>query len=63
MLLRLVRRRGLALSVGIILAAPAVWLEFHSNGWWVDGVSLILAGTGIALIWTAITGVKPDWID
>jgi hypothetical protein len=62
-LLRLVRRRGAALAVGVALAVPALWLESHSSAWWVDGVSLVLAATGVALIWTAISGLKPDWID
>jgi hypothetical protein len=62
-LLRLVRRRSVAFVVGVALAVPAVWLEFHSDRWWVDGVSLILAATGAALIWTAVAGLKPDWVD
>ena len=64
-LLRLVRRRPLAVAAGIVLAAPAAWLEFSGRygAWWLDGVSLILGATGAALIWAGITGVKPDWVD
>ena len=62
-LLRLVRRRGLTLAVGVALVVPAVWLRWHAGTWWVDGTSLVLGATGVALIWTAIGGQKPDWVD
>jgi hypothetical protein len=64
-LLRLVRRRRLAIVVGALLVAPAVWLEFGSSnaGWWVDGLSLVLGATGTAVLWTGLTGVRPDWVD
>jgi hypothetical protein len=26
-------------------------------------LSLILLATGLALIWTGLTGVSPDWVD
>jgi hypothetical protein len=64
-LLRLVRRRALAVAVGLALAAPAAWLEISSpyDAWWIGGLSLVLAATGIALVWTGLTGARPDWID
>ena len=64
-LLRLVRRRGLAIAVGVTLAAPAAWLEFNggSSAWWLDGLGLVLGATGVALIWAGLTGPRPDWID
>ena len=64
-LLRLVRRRPIAVVVGVALAGPAAWLEFSGRygAWWVDGLSLILAATGLALIWSGVFGVTPDWID
>ena len=64
-LLRLARRRALAVAVGLALAAPAAWLELggRSDAWWVDGLSLVLGATGVALIWTGLTGARPDWID
>jgi len=51
--------------VGAALAAPAAWIEFGSRdvAWWVDGLSIVLGATGAALLWTGVTGVKPDWID
>ena len=64
-LLRLVRRRPLAIAVGAALAALAAWLEASglAGAWWVGGPGLILGATGAALIWTGVTGVRPDWVD
>jgi hypothetical protein len=64
-LLRLVRQRRASIIAGTALAAPALWVELssQSDAWWVDGLSLILLATGIALIWTGLTGVSPDWVD
>ena len=64
-LLRLVRRRRLAIVVGTTLAAPAAWVEFVGRDvpWWVAGLSLVLGATGVALIWTGLTGMRPDWVD
>ena len=63
-LVRLVRRRALAIAVGLALAGPAAWLEVggRSDAWWVDGLSLILGATGAALLWTGLVGPKPDWV-
>lgn len=63
--LRLVRRRPLAIAVGVTLALPAVWLEFSggSGTWWLDALGLVLGATGAALIWTGLTGPRPDWVD
>ena len=64
-LLRLVRRRAMAVAAGLALAAPAAWLEFAArlDAWWADGLALVMGATGIALIWTGLTGVPPDWVD
>jgi hypothetical protein len=63
--LRLARRRGAAIFAGLVLAAPAVWLQFSEQfaAWWIDGVCLIAGATGAALIWTGLVGARPDWID
>jgi hypothetical protein len=63
-LLRLSRRRAMAVAAGVALAAPAAWIELSgSDRWWIDGAALVLGATGLALIWTGITGAQPDWID
>jgi hypothetical protein len=64
-MLRLVRRRALAIAVGLALAVPAAWVEFNGrySGWWVEGLALVVGATGIAIFWTGLTGLAPDWID
>jgi hypothetical protein len=63
--LRLVRQRVLAIVVGLGLALPAAWVEFSSRygAWWVDGLALVVGATGIAILWTGLTGAAPDWVD
>jgi hypothetical protein len=63
-LLRLVRRRGAAVAVGFALAAPSAWVEFSGRyGAWQQGLALIAGATGLAILWTGLTGASPDWID
>jgi len=64
-LLRLVRRRPLAVAVGCALAGPAAWVELfgRSDAWWFDGLALVCGATGAALIWIGLTGAAPDWVD
>ena len=63
--LRLVRRRTLSAVLGFALAAPAAWVQFSGRFgvWWVEGLSLVAGASGLALIWTGIAGLGPDWID
>jgi len=65
LLFRLVRRRTASIVVGLVMAVPAAWMELSGrfDAWWVEGFSLVLVATGIALIWSGLAGVKPDWID
>jgi hypothetical protein len=65
MLLRLVRRRGVATAVGLALVLPSAWIEFSSqySTWWIDGLALVGGATGLAILWTGITGPAPDWVD
>jgi len=62
-ILRFVRRRALAMSVGAALVAPSAWLEFTGRvtAWWMDGLALVVGATGLALFWTGLVGVAPDW--
>lgn len=64
-LLRIVRRRTLALALGLALAVPAGWVEFSGRygAWWVEGLALVIGATGLAIFWTGLTGASPDWID
>jgi hypothetical protein len=64
-LLRFVRHRPLAVLVGLAMAAPAAYVQFSGrfNAWWIDGLSLVVGATGLALFWTGLTGVSPDWVD
>ncbi|HZP48531.1 MAG TPA: hypothetical protein VFB07_08355 [Vicinamibacterales bacterium] len=64
-LLRFVRRRGLAMAVGAALAAPAAWIEFSGRAdvWWLEGLALVVGATGLALFWTGLVGVAPDWTE
>ena len=64
-LLRLVRQRALAMTVGIVLMAPAAWVEFSGrfDAWWVNGLALVVGASGLAVFWTGLTGPSPDWLD
>ena len=65
MLLRLVRRRVLSMALGAVLVAPAAWIEFGARDapWWLQGASLVVGATGLALFWTGLTGPSPDWVE
>jgi hypothetical protein len=64
-LLRLVRRRRLAMILGLAMIAPSacVQLSDRFDTWWLEGLSLVVGATGIALFWTGLTGVSPDWVE
>ena len=63
--LRLVRRRRLAMMLGLALVAPAAVVEFgtFNQPWWAEGLALIVGATGLALFWTGLTGGSPDWVE
>ena len=64
-MLRLVRQRALAMTLGVALAAPAAWVEFIARDvpWWAEGLALVGGATGIAIWWTGLTGGSPDWVE
>jgi hypothetical protein len=64
-LLRIVRRRARCVAMGVLLVAPAAWVQFGGVPvpWWAEGLSLISGATGAALLWTGIVGLGPDWVD
>lgn len=64
-LLRLVRRRLVAITIGLLLVLPAAWVQSRGrfDAWWVEGFSLVAGATGVALLWTGLVGLKPDWTE
>jgi hypothetical protein len=64
-ILRLVRRRALSMALGLLLVLPSAWVQFiaESDAWWIQGLSLVVGATGLALFWTGLTGASPDWIE
>jgi len=64
-LLRIVRRPRLSIAIGLLLAGPAAWVQLGgvSVAWWVQGLSLVALATGVALVWTGLTGEQPDWVE
>jgi hypothetical protein len=65
LLLRFVRRRTAAIAVGLALVIPAAWVEFSNrfDAWWVNGLALVAGATGLAVLWTGLTGPAADWVD
>jgi len=63
--LRFVRRRPAAITAGLLLVIPSAWIEFsgRSSSWWIEGMALVVGATGLALVWTGITGPSPDWVE
>jgi hypothetical protein len=63
--LRLVRRRALAIVLGSLLVLSAAWIQVRGrfDAWWIEGFSLVGGATGVALLWTGIAGLKPDWTE
>jgi hypothetical protein len=66
LLLRLILNRPLAFALGLLLALPGALLVAYDRPWesWLtDAMSLVLLATGLALIVSAATGRRADWID
>ena len=65
-LLRIVFNRTLASLGGIAFLGSFCFLrliEFKWETWVSDGLTLLLGATGVALLFVAIQGREPDWID
>ena len=63
-LLRMALQRPAAISIGILLMAPAVWMLVDELPWEspaTDGLGLILGATGFAFLATGLAGRRPDW--
>lgn len=66
MLLRLALSRMPALVAGLallVLAAVIVVGDYGWESWVTDGLGLLAAATGAALVLIALDGRQPDWID
>ena len=63
--LRFVRRRRLAIALGLALVGPSAWFELSGRGdaWWQEGLALVAGATGLAIFWTGLVGVPPDWTE
>lgn len=64
--LRFVLRRPAAITLGLVLIAPAAWLLIQDLPWEspiTDGLGLILGATGVAFLAAGIGGRRPDWIE
>ena len=51
--------------VGVLVAAWTAWIELAArvDAWWIEGLALVAGATGLAFLWTGLTGARPDWID
>ena len=63
LILRFVRQRVPAVVVGSCLVVTAAWIEWgmRVDAWWLEGVALVAGATGVAILWTGLTGAQPDW--
>jgi hypothetical protein len=64
-MLRLARRRLWSVVAGLLLVLPAAWIQtrVRIDAWWLEGFSLVAGAAGVALLWTGLFGLKPDWVD
>lgn len=53
------------MAIGLALVVPAAWVELsgHYSSWAIEGSALVAGATGLALVWTGLTGLSPDWVE
>jgi hypothetical protein len=49
--------------LGLAMIAPSAYVQFSDrfDAWWLEGLSLVVGATGLAVFWTGLAGVSPDW--
>jgi len=65
-LLRFLLKRPAAITLGLLMTAPALCLLVRDFPWETpvtDGLGLVVAATGVAFLLTGIGGRRPDWIE
>jgi hypothetical protein len=65
-LLRFLLNRPAAISLGVLMTAPALWLLIQDLPWEspiTDGLGLVVGATGVAFLLVGIGGRRPDWIE
>jgi hypothetical protein len=53
------------MGLGLAMIVPSAYVQISGRlgAWWLEGLSLVVGATGLALFWTGLTGVSPDWTD
>ena len=65
-LLRLILNRPLAVCVGLAVTAPGTMLLLRDFAWetpTTEGAALLSLTTGIAIIWSGLSGRTADWVE
>jgi hypothetical protein len=65
-LLRFLLKRPAAITIGLLMTLPAVWLLVQDLPWEspiTDGLGLVVGATGVAFLLAGIGGRRPDWIE
>jgi hypothetical protein len=58
--------RPVAIAAGAALASPAMLLLVNDYSWETgatDGLMLLALATGVALVWSGVTGRQADWYE
>ncbi len=65
-LLRLILNRPLAVCIGFVVAAPGAGLLLRDFSWETpatEGAALLSVTTGIAIVWSGLSGRTADWVE